>query len=158
MNKNPFVLKALKILGLEEMLKLAEILNSKAQPMKKAAGEDLIVWNEPEAQPTPKKKEHQHSEAKILSFKAPKPTDEELEAKAEQDKIKENPIHLVTAEMMMWQKELTKDSEVSLQKRDAMNGYKKSTEMYVVKTTEVDGKEKIRIASTRGVLVDKKQA
>jgi len=39
-----------------------------------------------------------------------------------------------------------------------VNGYKKSADMYVVKTTEVDGKEKIRIASTRGVLIDKKQA
>jgi hypothetical protein len=157
MNKNPFVLKALKILGLEEMLKLAEILNSKAVPMKKAAGEDLVVWSEPESQLPPKKKEPQ-PEGKILNFKPPKPTEAEIEAKAEQDKLKENPIHLVTAEMMMWQKELTKDSEVSLQKQVAMNGYKKSSDMYVVKTTELNGKEKIRIASTRGVLVDKKQA
>lgn len=157
MNKNPFVLKALKILGLEEMLKLAEILNSKAVPMKKAAGEDLVVWSEPEAGAPPKKKEPQ-PEGKILSFKAPKPTEAEIEAQAEKDHLKANPIHLVTAEMMIWQKELTKDSEVALQKKEAINGYKKSAEMYVVKTTELNGKEKIRIAATRGVLVDKKQA
>ncbi len=157
MNKNPFVLKALKILGLEEMLKLAEILNSKAIQMKRAAGEDLVVWSDPEVPAVPKKKEPQ-PEGKILNFKSPKPTEAEVEAKAEEDKLKANPIHLVTADMMMWQKELTKDSEVSLQKQEAMNGYKKSAEMYVVKTTELNGKEKIRIASTRGVLVDKKQA
>lgn len=157
MNKNPFVLKALKILGLEEMLKLAEILNSKAIPMKRAAGEDLVVWSDPEVPAVPKKKESQ-TEGKILNFKSPKPTEAEVEAKAVEDKLKANPIHLVTADMMMWQKELTKDSEVSLQKQEAMNGYKKSAEMYVVKTTELNGKEKIRIASTRGVLVDKKQA
>jgi hypothetical protein len=157
MSKNPFVLKALKILGLEEMLKLAEILNSKAIPMKRAAGEDLVVWSEPEGQTASKKKEPR-PEGKILTFKSPKPTEAEIEAQAEGDKLKANPIHLVTADMMMWQKELTKDSEVSLQKQEALNGYKKSAEMYVVKTTELNGKEKIRIASTRGVLVDKKQA
>ena len=41
---------------------------------------------------------------------------------------------------------------------DAFKGYRKSTEMYVVKTPTHEGKDKIRFASTNGVLVNKKQA
>ena len=151
------MLKALKILGLEEMLKLAEILNSKAVPLKRAAGEDLVVWSEPEPQ-NPKK--DSRPDAKVLSFKTTRAADlEEAQFDESKSEVKnENQNHFVSAEMMMWQKELTKDSELNLHKREAVNGYKKSADMYVVKTTEVDGKEKIRIASTRGVLIDKKQA
>jgi hypothetical protein len=158
MSKNPYVLKALKILGLEEMLKLAEILKSKQVPMKKVAGEDLIVWSEPEAseeilEAAPPKV------AKVLNFPghSPKPEPEAEETK-ESKKEETNQPHLVTAEMMLWQKELTKESDSSLQKQDAFNGYKKSTEMYVVKTEVKGGKDKMRIASTQGVLVNKKQA
>ena len=47
---------------------------------------------------------------------------------------------------------------MKVQKKDAFKGYEKSTEMYVVKTTTHDGKDKLRFAATDGVLINKKQA
>ena len=43
-------------------------------------------------------------------------------------------------------------------KKEAARGYARATEMYVVKTSKIEGSDSIRFASTNGVLVDKKQA
>lgn len=153
--KSTFVLRALKILGLEEMLKLSQVLHVKQVPLKKAAGEDLIVWDDA---PTiaPKKPE---VEAKVLSF--PKKTIQDLapmpEENPEIDDDKEKP-NFLTSDMVLWQREIAKNSGENVHKLDAFKGYKKSTEMYVVKTPTPEGKDKIRFASTNGVLVNKKQA
>ena len=158
MSKSSFVLKALKILGLEEMLKLSEVLHVKQVPLKKAAGEDLIVWDDA-SESIPKKA--QQEEARILAF--PKKSsindltpyrEEAPDAPAE-----DNEAHtLLTSDLVLWQREIAKSSGESSHKMDAFKGYKKSTEMYVVKTPTIDGKDKIRFASTNGVLVNKKQA
>ncbi len=42
----PFVLRALKILGLEEILNIAEVPKMKKTALKKAAGEELISWDD----------------------------------------------------------------------------------------------------------------
>lgn len=157
MSKSSFVLKALKILGLEEMLKLSEVLHVKQVPLKKAAGEDLIVWDDA-SETIPKKKQE---EARILAFpkkssindispyreETPEPSSEDQETHT-----------LLTSDLVLWQREIAKSSGESSHKMDAFKGYKKSTEMYVVKTPTIDGKDKIRFASTNGVLVNKKQA
>lgn len=156
MSKSTFVLRALKILGLEEMLKLSQVLHVKQVPLKKAAGEELIVWDDaPEIAP----KKASHEEAKVLSF--PKKTIHDLapmpEESPEKEEDKERP-NFLTSDMVLWQREIAKTNGENVHKLDAFKGYKKSTEMYVVKTPTVDGKDKIRFASTNGVLVNKKQA
>jgi hypothetical protein len=148
--KTPFVFQALGLLGLEEILKLSEVHQTKKVALKKAAGGELISWDEPVA-PAPKKA--QQEEAKVLIFpKTPQVEEEKLEVPHPDQP------HIVPSELHLWQRELTKDSDSSIQKLDAFKGYKRSTEMYVVKSSTVDGKDKIRFASTEGILVDKKQA
>jgi hypothetical protein len=155
--KSSFVLRALKILRLEEILKLSEVLHVKQVPLKKAAGDDLIVWDDA-ALERPQRKIHEN-EGKVLSF--PKKTLKELtpliEESAEPDDEREIP-NFVTSDMVLRQRQIAKQSGQSVQKLDAFRGYKKSTEMYVVKTPTIEGKDKIRFASTNGVLVNKKQA
>ena len=150
MTKTPFVFHALSLLGLEEILKLSEVVQAKKTFMKKAAGEELISWEEPEV---PIVQKISPPEARVLPF--PKKFE-----KVPLEEIPEDPTqpHIETSELVLWQRELTKEADVSIQKLDAFKGYKKSTEMYVVKTAGLDGKDKIRFASTDGILVDKKQA
>lgn len=157
MAKTSYVLQALKILGLEEILKLSEVLHVKQVPLKKAAGAELIVWDDAEEKASTRN-QGPREEAKVLAF--PKKTINELipmqdEAPAKED---DNPTNLLTSEVILWQRELSKQAGETSHKMDAFKGYKKSTEMYVVKTPTLEGKDKIRFASTNGVLVNKKQA
>lgn len=154
MNKNHYVLQALKILGLEEILKLATILKSPHLTLKKVVGEDVIVWEGPE-QPAPKS--DPEADSKVLLFQPRDFKDEIKEVEEGADKVEGTAEHFTPAELMLWQKELTKESDVALQKQDAFKGYKKSAELYVVKS-DLNGKEKMRVAATQGVLVNKKQA
>lgn len=155
MSKPSFVLQALKILGLEEVLKLSQVLRVKQVPLKKAAGGELIVWDDA---PEPPKKSVKEEESNVLSF--PKKTVQDLaplESEKEETATDEKST-LITSEMVLLQREITKSSGDNVLKLDAFKGYKKSNEMYVVKESTVDGKETIRFASTNGVLVNKKQA
>ncbi len=158
MPKTTQVLHALKILGLEEMLKLSEVLHVKQVPLKKAAGGELIVWDEADQKPAPKK--HQEKEdAKILAF--PKKSINELiplqdETPATEDDGEK--LNFVTSDVLLWHRELSKQTDEISHKMDAFKGYRKSTEIYVVKTPSNEGKDKIRFALTNGVLVNKKQA
>jgi hypothetical protein len=155
-----FVLQALKIFGLEEMLKLSQTGQVKAGMLKKAAGAELIVWDdasqvESHAQP-------EQAEAKILPFKKqfgePSEISEPIaDPHLAKGKPSEESANFYSSEFMLWQRELSKDNTSPL-KKDAVQGYARSTEMYVVKTPTIDGKEKIRFAETNGILVNKKQA
>lgn len=156
--KTSYVLQALKILGLEEMLKLSEVLHVKQVPLKKAAGGELIVWDDAD-QKAPTRKSQEREDAKILAF--PKKSINELIPMQEEAGPKDDeggPSNLLASDIVLWQRELTKQSGETSHKMDAFKGYKKSTEMYVVKTPTLEGKDKIRFASTNGVLVNKKQA
>lgn len=156
-----FVLKAMRIFGLEEMLKLAESVRAQPVPLKKAAGEELIVWNDaPDKEPrTKNQKPHKDN---ILPFKRPEQLEDQWAPAAEAAETKPNSeetsSNFSSTEFLLWQRELSKDSGAPLVKKEAVKGYSKATEMYVVKTPLADGKEKIRFASTNGVLVNKKQA
>lgn len=150
-----FVLQALKIFGVEEMLKLSKTSVSKAANKKMAAGAELIVWSDapeendgiPEAPSKP---------ADILPFKKSisEPIPDPHQPVSEGS---EEAANIYSSEFMLWQHELGKDNSTST-KKDAVKGYSRATEMYIVKTPDVEGKEKIRFASTNGVLVNKKQA
>ena len=158
MSKSHYVLRALKILGLEEMLNLSQVLQ-KQVPLKKAAGEELMVWDE--AQPEAPKRSLKEPEARVLEFpkKNLKQITQEvgLEDPAQPEGEPEA-SHVLSSEMILLQREITKNTGETVQKIDAFKGYRKSTEMYVVKTPTIDGKDKIRFASTNGVLINKKQA
>ncbi len=156
MAKTSYVLQALKILGLEEMLKLSDVLHVKQVRLKKAAGGELIVWDDADLNVQPRNAPRE--EAKVLAF--PKKTISQLLPLQDEapPKEEESTPNLFTSDVVLWQRELSKLSGETSHKMDAFKGYKKSTEMYVVKTPTNEGKDKIRFASTNGVLVNKKQA
>lgn len=151
-----YVLRALGILGLDEILNLSKVLSMKSA-MKKAAGEDLIVWNdEPDKHEPPEPKK----EAKVLSF--PKSKSSFLDADSAPSKKDvgedETPVSFLSTDVALMQREIAKGVGENIHKMEAHRGYQKSNEVYVVKSQTVEGKEKIRFASTDGVLVNKKQA
>lgn len=154
MGKTSYVLQALSLLGPEEILKLSGNMQEKRVAFKKAIGAELFVWDESSA---PKK--ISITDAKILAFPKVK-TFDLLSADDQEDGPleEENPETLMATENVLIQREIAKETEEAIQRRAAIKGYQKSTEMYVVKSPTSDGKEKIRFASTDGVLINKKQA
>ena len=157
MAKSTFVLRALKILGLPEILKLSEVLHAKQIPLKKAAGEELIVWDDA-AEIAPKKYQNEETQGKVLPF--PKQKIYDLEPLPEEHEIEpgDEGKSLLSSDLVLWQREISRNSGDKNHKLEAFRGYRKTTDIYVVKTKENEGKEKIRFASTNGVLINKKQA
>ncbi len=155
-----FVLRALRVFSLEEMLNLAEARRVKTSLMKKAAGEELVVWDDVPETTTKVKAATPETSDNVLPFqkKTAIKDVEPLPDPALKDSPEGETSTLLSSEFILWQRELTKDSGAPHSKKDAVKGYSKATEMYVVKTPDVEGKEKIRFASTNGVLVNKKQA
>lgn len=156
MEKPSTVLRALRILELEEMLKLSEVLHVKQVPLKKAAGAELIVWDDAESSSSKKAPEE---EAKILSFPR-KRLSELAPIPEEKQQVKDDipGLNSMATDGVLWQRELAKHNGEIIHKTSAIKGYKKSTEIYVVKTSSDEGKDKIRFAATNGILVNKKQA
>lgn len=157
MAKSTFVLQALKILGLEEMLKLSQVLHVKQVPLKKAAGEELIVWDDATEVVT-KKSMAPPTEARVLEFPKKSIADLAPQVEEKSPEGESETSTFLSSEMVLWQREIARSTEGTVQKLDAFKGYNKATEMYVVKTPTVDGKDKIRFADTNGVLINKKQA
>lgn len=148
-------MRALCILGPEEILKLAHGLHREEISFKKAAGEDLVFWKERSSE-TGKKPDRPKTEAKILHFGRPTPqVDEKPQSTSEE--TGDDP-QIMSSEVILMQREIARETASGSQKQTAKSGYQKSNEMYVVKSSTLDGKEKIRFASTNGVLVNKKQA
>ncbi len=137
------------------MHKLASFYQSKHGQLKKAAGEELILWDDTpvsHSASSPKKEE-----SKVIQF--PKKTVgqmDHLRPEQEKGEIAENEP-CMPVDILLWQRDVVRHSGENNQKLDAFKGYKKASEMYVVKTLDEDGKDKIRFASTNGVLVNKKQ-
>jgi hypothetical protein len=152
---SPYVLRALCILGPEEILKLAHVLHREEVGFQRAAGDDIVSWKD--QKPAPKKMEPKpQTEAKILHFTKPLPQVEEKPEAVESQTSDDG--HILSSEVILMQREISRESSNETHKVSAKSGYQKATEMYVVKSQSLDGKEKIRFASTNGVLVNKKQA
>ncbi len=157
-----YVLKALRILGLEEILKLSKAAFVKPVFMKRAAGEDLIVWSDaPENIDKPEGPTL--NDGTVLPFKQKQPPPSSfLEPASNSEKapasLAETPCNIQSSEFILWNREQTKTTSSPVLKKEAAKEYAKSTEMYVVKTSTIEGKDKIRFADTNGVLVNKKQA
>jgi hypothetical protein len=155
------VLRALKILGLEEMLKLSEVLQVKQVPLKKVAGGEHIVWDE--EPPKENFSRAPQKEATVLPFPQKNPPSAASvnlhDHLAVEASVSEGSTHnLVEMDMLLWQRELARTTEESFHKQEAFKGYKKATEIYSVKSKDLDGKDKVRFANTNAVLVNKKQA
>ncbi len=169
MQKTSFVLQALNILGLEEILKLSEVLRVKQVPLKKAAGEELVSWSEASQDEQAKPKMPPSTEGKILPFPKTIRQFEELESEKKEiietkpntreksESLPEGTL-VMPSDVVLWQREIMKDSDGAIQKIDAMRGYQRSTQMYMAKSKTIDGKEKIRFIVTNGILINKKQA
>jgi hypothetical protein len=149
-----YVLNALRVFGQEQILKLSRIANSSGSIFKKVAGDEFEGWNNaPEETPDDSPK-NQISD-NVLPFR---PAKNSISESAElPSESKESP-EFSSSEFILWQRELSRETGNPQQKIEAVKGYTKATEMYVVKTPTIEGKDKIRFASTNGVLVDKKQA
>ncbi len=157
MTKSNFALKALRILGLEEVLKLSEILHERQVPLKKVAGDDFVGWNDSVGKKTPGKVVEPEP-AKILAFpKKARDLEPYQEPVAEASEVERTSGEELD-DSHLWQREINRSSTQILSKMNAFHGYKKASEMYVVKTSTPEGKDKITFASTAGVLVNKKQA
>lgn len=156
MSKGSNVLKALCILGPEEILKLSEVVHQKHQALKKAAGEDLVVWGEDSKEVRAKKSVG----AKILPFPESilKSAEPEDNIRAEKSNSSGADTEVDTTELLLKQREINRTLEDSTHKLEAANGYKQSTSSYLVHTVSVDGVKEHRHARTTGVLIDKKIA
>jgi hypothetical protein len=157
--KTSLVLRALKILGLEEILKLSEVIHSK-QALKKAAGaEELILWDDA---PKPVSKpelaaEPVASEGRVLNFRRPEMLSNHfLSPPPAADPAPGE--HLSGTDLMLWQRSMHREASPEQQKRDAFSGYNKLNEMYLVKSDEPAPEKKLRFAATQGVLINKRQA
>ena len=150
------ILKILRLFSLEEMLKLVQGVRIQHVSLKKAAGEELISLDPVPEKPKKEPKKNP-TEATILPFptsKTPAPPVEEIEPLPE---TVSNAAQFYATEDILWQRELAKDSFSPLHKLEAIKGYKKAIDVYIVKNCEGENKQKIRFASTNGVLVNKKQ-
>jgi hypothetical protein len=146
--KTTFVLRALKLLVPEEILKLSEILYEKHHHLKKVAGDDIVVSDNAVVLP--------QKEAKILKFS--KNSKESGRQESQQSSGTSSEEAMDSSDLLLWQRDLAKQSGESLQKSEALRRYKASTDMYVIKETAPEGKDKHRFPATNGVLIDKKQA
>lgn len=155
MSKTPFVLQALQILGPEEMLKLSEVIHVKKVPLKKVAGEDLVVWDEEELKT---KKEAVQEEAKLLLFTPPQsPPAPEVSPPSPELKPLDGEAP-TESDLHIWHREMNKQFSEKAHQQEAARGYKKTNEIYAIKTKDETGKTQVRYASTEGVLINKKQA
>jgi hypothetical protein len=152
---SPYVLRALCILGPEEILKLAHVLNREEVTFKRASGDDVVVWKQ-EKVTSSKNESRPKTEAKVLQFSRPAPVIEETVGKVEEDSTDESRI--MSSEVILIQREIARETSSEGHKAAAKSGYSRANEMYIVKSQSLDGKEKIRFASTNGVLINKKQA
>jgi hypothetical protein len=157
-----FVLNALRIIGLEEILKLSQAALIKPVILKKAAGEELVVWDDASAPEGSKPPMADPVLAKVLPFKKSiSEFEQAIEprlAPAELARPDEAPINIQSTELILWGRELGKDLSGPSLKKNGVKEYNKSADVYVVKTSALEGKEKFRFAATNGVLVNKKQA
>ena len=152
---SPYVLRALCILGPEEILKLAHVLNREEVTFKKASGDDVVVWKQ-EKVSAKKEEARPRTEAKVLQFSRPASVIEERAEKTPEDLSDDSQI--MSSEVILIQREIARETSSEGQKASAKSGYSRANDMYILKSQSLDGKEKIRFASTNGVLVNKKQA
>jgi len=150
LSKNSFVLRALKILGLEDILKLSEILKKHKGPLERVSS---VKSTEPSDSPHRSPASYQEDVSNLLTFPG------KVQAKEETLQEDENkPLLSPESELFLLQIELSKHHEGTVQRLDALKEYKKTSESYQVQITSDDGKSVRKMISTNGILINKKQA
>lgn len=95
---------------------------------------------------------------KPKDFEPSEPQNLLKEAEIHRPSEQEEPNEFYSSEMLLYQREMTKERESKEARREAANGYERATDIYIVKSKDLEGKTQIKFASTNGVLVNKKQA
>lgn len=161
------ILTIFRLLTPQDLGQLTETLKSRKASHKLAAGAELLVWDDDE-------REAPRQEGRVLSFPSKEPTAagpvsleqigvvsaqeqkarlKAAEAEAEKDKPSES-------DFLIEEREKFKESEEKIFKQSGFACYQRSSDLslYRVTVTDDKGKEKTRLTSTQGVLVNKKQA
>lgn len=165
------------ILGLitpQDLKYLTEESRDKGAVLQQAAGGETWLWEESQ----PKK------EARVLEFPQQKATNKEalsgrefvanespletigvlsaekqaeIRKAAQEEYEKTQPDNL---DFMLTERERFRDSEEKIFKQNGLQSYRRNSDlrMYRVSVKDENGKDKTRVTSTLGVLVDKKQA
>ncbi len=126
----------------------------KKVPLKRAAGEDLVIMSDD----APTRKPTKIQEDNLLAFSTPAKSGVQKDQSQQDSQLNQGESPFIESDLHLWQRETSKDNGGSIKKTEAFKGYKQSTQLYVVKQESNDGKNKLKFASTNGVLVDKKQA
>jgi hypothetical protein len=157
--KKSNILEALSLYDQDKILDLCKVLLEKKIPFKKAAGEDVLFSSTNNLEraslginKTEVKKKSQVEERHLILVK----DQADLGQKKKKKENVEEDFRL-NSELLMWQREASKEIDGVLKKSEAVKGYKQLNQLYVVKEESEDGKNKLKFASTHGVLIDKKQ-
>lgn len=156
MAKKSSILKALNLLGPSEILKIAQILGEWSPSLKKAAGDELVVWDDASSHPV-----QETVSAKVIPFP---------ERKIESKEIPLGPHHqenpngetekasIFSSESLLMSREMSHRAQENMSKLTAKKGYHSSSEILMMKSKDLNGKSKTVFASTKGILVNKKLA
>ncbi len=156
MPKKSIVLSALKILGLEEMLKLSEVIENKQKPHYGVVDEEIIVWDDGA-------KDDENNKGspleKIILFPEKTVSSIDLVGPKEDPVIPDNSSGLLHLDLILRQREiLKKHNEESFQKNEAISEYRKTNAAHIVRVSTSGGKHVVRSIATNGILINKKQA
>ena len=167
------LLKIFRLITPDDLGVLAETLEVSHLELKKAAGSELLSCD---SEPHPSSK-NVSKNAKVIQF--PKKDDHEetivdkeslaeigvLSGKEQRERKKveeeEEKRHSPSeSDLLLEEREKFKESEEKIYKRTGFACYQRSSDLslYRVTSTDTAGKEKSRLTSSQGVLVNKKQA
>lgn len=164
MAKKPFVLSCLRILGLEEMLKLSDVVHTRSIPLKQVSGGGFAVGDAPEEKPRnePKKEKKEAKEAKVIPFPSKEPAKKEVPEENHSKSTTNGPLDLpggfLASEEILNQLERAKEMKEANLRHRAIEEYRQGQNTHIVKSKNDEGKTEIRFAKTKGVLIDRKLA
>lgn len=165
------VITILRLLTTNDLTRLTQTLRSARQAAKKAAGAEVLVWaDDDEGAPV------SAPEAKVIAFPSKDVPAERasgggleqlgvLSAKeqvarqkaAQEEEDRDKPSE---TDFLLEEREKFKESEDKIFKQNGFACYQQSSNLslYRVTVTDDKGKEKTKLTSTQGVLVNRKQA
>jgi hypothetical protein len=152
LSQKSFVLRALKILGLEEILKLSELLKKNEEPLKQ------VVSPETSQDSGPHEDAHEtlgKGAADVLVF--PSKDQSHYSGPLAETELSESQLS-DESELFLLKLEYSKLHEGTVQRLDALREYQKTSQTYQIQKKTGDGKSVRKIISTNGILINKKQA
>jgi hypothetical protein len=160
LSEKSFVLRALKILGLEEILKLSELLKRNQGSLKKVVPTETSQ-EDASYEGASRPLEKGLSEVLIFPTKHQGPNSDLIpEGEGHKSQLTDEINDKLTdeSELFLLQHEYSKLHEGTVQRLDALREYQKIAQTYQVQQKSDDGKSVRKIISTNGILINKKQA